>query len=249
MQRACKRYLFDRQDISIGFWPDQYHTLCNTKRISTAPIDVPEFEGWMWDKYERTVVMSPYLIPLVVSDFQFVEAEAGLYRLPVRVYGVPHQIANGDGDYAASTAAVQTGYLEDLYETEYPLSKMDIAGVPDFLYGAMENWGLITFTPSLLLYTVNVSTEQERGGISHTLAHEIGHYLFGNVVTCAWWNDIWLQEGLTTYASVFAWQHSQPEFEPIKWFHVDAFQNSLRTEELGTSVGKEIGRASCRERV
>ena len=45
---------------------------------------------------------------------------------------------------------------------------------------------------------------------------------------------------MTTYASVLAWQVTQPEFEPIKYFHVNAYQNSLLTEEFGTSVGKEL---------
>ena len=106
---------------------------------------------------------------------------AAFLFLLFQIYGVPHQIANGDGQYAAETTARMLAFYEDYYETEYSMPKMDTAAIPDFLYGAMENWGLNTYRPIFLLYTANVTTEKERGVISHTLAHELGHQWFGNL--------------------------------------------------------------------
>ncbi len=71
----------------------------------------------------------------------------------------------------------------------------DLIALPDFSAGAMENWGLITFRESALLFKEGVSAASHKQRLAVIVSHELAHQWFGNLVTMDWWTDLWLNEG------------------------------------------------------
>ena len=59
----------------------------------------------------------------------------------------------------------------------------------------MENWGLVTYRETSLLYNPDTSTVDDQEWVAIVIAHELSHQWFGNLVTMKWWNDLWLNEG------------------------------------------------------
>jgi aminopeptidase N len=80
-------------------------------------------------------------------------------------------------------------FFERHYNVPFPLPKMDMIAIPDFGSGAMENWGLITYRETALLYKEGESSISDREGIVATIAHELAHQWFGNLVTMEWWTE------------------------------------------------------------
>jgi glutamyl aminopeptidase len=94
-----------------------------------------------------------------------------------------------------------TTYFEELYKLPYALPKVDLIAIPDFVTGAMEQWGLITYRETSLLYDSVADATSPRQSKSSTISHEYVHQWFGNLVTCKWWDNIWIQEGPATFWS------------------------------------------------
>eukprot|EP00058_Branchiostoma_floridae_P020053 XP_002605543.1 hypothetical protein BRAFLDRAFT_130666 [Branchiostoma floridae] len=91
-----------------------------------------------------------------------------------------------------------------------------MAAIPDFPFGAMENWGLITYRETSLLYDPSVSTEANKQRVAVVVAHELGHQWFGNLVTAEWWDDIWLNEGFASHVEYLGAAHAEPDW--MLWF-------------------------------
>lgn len=80
---------------------------------------------------------------------------------------------------------------------------MDMAAVPDFSAGAMENWGLITYRESRMLYDQNTSSDAAKQSVASVIVHELTHMWFGNQVTPEWWGYLWLSEAFARYYQYF----------------------------------------------
>ncbi|ODN03176.1 Aminopeptidase N [Orchesella cincta] len=205
---------------------EKYISLFNTE--STGVNTTGPAPGWVWETYAPTVEMSTYLLALIISEFTYAEAAADLFPgHRVRTYAPDHYIRDEGGVYAAANAAKILDYFSKYFENEYPLSKMDSAAVPDFYFGAMENYGLNIYRESALLVFPNWTLESERWSISSVLAHELAHQWFGDLVSPAWWTHIWLNEGFATYFAAVGSAHTNPEFESQKRFLNDAVQRSM----------------------
>jgi aminopeptidase N len=157
--------------------------------------------------FERSPVMSTYLVFFGVGAFEFfqdtIDPRVRVAALP----GLGHTTSLG---LAFGRKALQ--FCEEYYGIAYPLSKMDLIAVPDFAFGAMENWGAITFRENLLLYFPETTSAEGVERICEVIAHEIAHQWFGNLVTPADWKYLWLNESFATYFGYGVVAHTHPDW-------------------------------------
>ncbi|KAG7275826.1 hypothetical protein CRUP_016766 [Coryphaenoides rupestris] len=162
--------------------------------------------------FEPTKRMSTYLLAFIVSNFTFIEAPQDS-EVQVRIWGRGQAIARGHGDYALNVTGAILNFYERYYNTSYPLSKSDQVALPDFSAGAMENWGLVTYRETALLYDPSASSTGNKERVTSVVSHELAHMWFGNLVTLRWWNDLWLNEGFASYVSYLGVDHAEPSWD------------------------------------
>uniref|UniRef100_A0A8C7CLS4 Aminopeptidase n=1 Tax=Oncorhynchus kisutch TaxID=8019 RepID=A0A8C7CLS4_ONCKI len=173
----------------------EYIALSNMPKAKTTTLP----SGMLEDEFEQTSVnMSTYLVAFIVANFTSITRNVS--NTLVSVYSVPEKKEHTQ--YALDTASRLLQFYNTVFDIDYPLRKLDLVAIPDFLAGAMENWGLITFRETSLLVQ-NQSSLLDKQLIANVVAHELAHQWFGNLVTMRWWNDLWLSEGFATY-----WQYA-----------------------------------------
>lgn len=158
--------------------------------------------------FEPTRKMSTYLLAFIVSDF--VPIESNQNDLLIRIWARRKAIDDGQGSYALNVTGPILRFYEHYYNTSYPLSKSDQIALPDFNAGAMENWGLVTYRETALLYDPILSSTGNKERVSTVIAHELAHMWFGNLVTLRWWNDLWLNEGFASYVEYLGVDYAEP---------------------------------------
>jgi alanyl aminopeptidase len=147
--------------------------------------------------FAKSLPLPTYLVAMGVGPFDIYEGPKS--PVPIRVIA-----AKGKGTlgkFAAEAAAAHLDRLGRYFDRPYPYGKLDLLAVPNFAYGAMENAGLVTFREELVLLDPERASTGARLGSAGTIAHELSHQWFGNLVTLAWWDDIWLNESFTTWIS------------------------------------------------
>ncbi|XP_019622953.1 PREDICTED: aminopeptidase Ey-like isoform X2 [Branchiostoma belcheri] len=206
--------------------------------LSNMPIRQSEMrqDGWTADHFDTTVRMSSYLVAFVISNFTYRENVTGLHgNITLKVWARPDAVANGEVDYAIAVASKVLTYYEEYFGIPFPLPKLDMAAIPDFPFGAMENWGLITYRETALLYDPAVSTEANKQRVAVVVAHELGHQWFGNLVTPAWWEDLWLKEGFASTAEYPGVDFVEPTWAMEDQFLIADLHPVFALDSLSTS--------------
>ncbi|HTY68514.1 MAG TPA: M1 family metallopeptidase [Alphaproteobacteria bacterium] len=157
--------------------------------------------------------MSSYLVVLVAGELERLTAEADGVTIGV----VTTSGKSAQGRFALESAQRLLAYYDDYFGVKYPLPKLDLIAIPGGFPGAMENWGGITFFESRLLFDPAASPPALRREIFSILAHEMAHLWFGDLVTTAWWDNLWLNEGFASWMQAKAAERLHPEWEV--WLH------------------------------
>jgi tricorn protease interacting factor F2/3 len=159
-------------------------------------------------EFEDTPRMSTYLVYVGVGKYSEVTDSS---QKPDIIMAYPGSSIPST-NFPLEVARKSISYYEDYYGIRYALPKMHLLGIPEFGSGAMENWGAITFRETALFVNKN-SSQSTRKWVSDTIAHEIAHQWFGDLVTMKWWNDLWLNESFATFMSYKAVNTIYPEFD------------------------------------
>jgi aminopeptidase N len=160
--------------------------------------------------FAATPKMSSYLLFFGLGDFERVQRRVGEVDIGV----VAKRGDAAVSAFALDAAAQLLPYYNDYFGTPYPLPKLDLIAAPGSseFFGAMENWGAILYFEHDLLVDPRISTAADTQNVYATVAHEMAHQWFGDLVTMAWWDDLWLNEGFASWMANRVTQHFHPEW-------------------------------------
>jgi aminopeptidase N len=160
-------------------------------------------------RFAATPPMPSYLNVFVAGELDLIESRSGPTQLRVIATKGKAEM----GRYALEATAQILQYYNDYFGVAYPLPKLDQIALPGGFGGAMENWGGITYYESSLLFDPKKSSPETKQDIYEVLAHEIAHQWFGDLVTMAWWDNLWLNEGFASWMGTKCTAHFNPQWE------------------------------------
>ncbi|XP_047517240.1 puromycin-sensitive aminopeptidase [Pieris napi] len=206
--------------------------------LSNMPVKEQKITG---DKkimqFDRTPIMSTYLVAVVVGEYDYVEKTSNDGVL-VRVYTPVGK--SKQGMFALEVAAKVLPYYKQYFDIAYPLPKIDLIAIADFSAGAMENWGLVTYRETCLLVDEEHTSAVRRQWIALVVGHELAHQWFGNLVTMEWWTHLWLNEGYASFVEFLCVNHLFPEYDIWTQFVTETYIRALELDCLKNSHPIEV---------
>jgi aminopeptidase N len=186
--------------------PADLMTIGNMPAARTEPLG----NGLKRVTFQQTPLMSSYLLFLGIGDFGRIKTMSGNTEVAITM---------GRGNEAKAQTALDAEaqvltYYNQYFGTPYPLPKLENVAGPgqSQFFSAMENWGAIFTFERVLLDDPAITTDAERQAIFGVQAHEMAHQWFGDLVTMAWWDDLWLNEGFASWMASKTTQHFHPDW-------------------------------------
>ncbi|XP_058444532.1 aminopeptidase N-like [Malaya genurostris] len=224
-------------NVSLGHHR-KYNALSNMPLIrSETSANQP---NWIVDHFDKSVLMSSYLVGYSINDYSSVEASSNDRSTAVTVRSWTRKDATANLQYANEIAVKLIHLYEQNFNLQFPLPKLDFISIPDMLFAAMENWGLVTFTEAGLEYSPSAATIENQHFVASVVAHEIAHMWFGNLVTMRWWTDLWLNEGFARYTEFQAVDYLHPEWRSLDDIIIEDLQEIFKFDALNSSHAVSI---------
>ena len=186
-------------------------------------------------RFQTTPPMSTYLLFFGVGEFHLTG-----HKTDPRVRSVTLPGRASYGGFGLEFGRKALEFCETYYQIPYALSKMDLIAVPDFAFGAMENWGAITFRENLILHYPEVTSKSGEMSICNVIAHEIAHQWFGNLVTPSDWKYLWLNESFATYFAYGVVDHYHTKWQVWDQFLLGQTAPAMGRDGLNDTCAIEI---------
>ncbi len=206
--------------------PEGLNVLANGPLVERSTDD-----GWTTHRFAPTAPMSSYLIACCIGDFGSSDLLT-VHDTPFRVWAMSGQEQHGD--HGNKLAARMLPWFEEYFGQPYAYHKYDQIAVPSFAFGAMENAGLVLFRPSLLLLDPDTASWDDKRHVALVVAHEFAHMWFGNLVTMAWWDDLWLNEAFAEWIAHKCADAMEPDLDVWVPFRQRA-AGALATDALSST--------------
>ncbi|MEQ2218487.1 hypothetical protein XENOCAPTIV_003863, partial [Xenoophorus captivus] len=146
--------------------------LSNGMETGSAAITI-DGQALLQTRFEATKKMSTYLLAIIVSDYAHLNTTQG--NIQIRIWARRKTIEQGQGNYALNVTGPILDFFQSYNDISYPLRKSDQIALPDFYFGAMENWGLVTYRETNLLYDPETSSNSDKETTATIIAHELAH--------------------------------------------------------------------------
>jgi aminopeptidase N len=159
--------------------------------------------------FARSVPMPTYLVALFVGELDVLEDSVD--GIALRIYTVKGKTDRAR--YAMQATKQIVPFFNEYFGVRYALPKLDQVAVPGGIWGAMENWGAINYNEARLLYDEAEPSLRQQQQVYGIIAHEVAHQWFGNLVTMAWWDNLWLNEGFASWMATKTAQRFYPDWK------------------------------------
>jgi alanyl aminopeptidase len=190
--------------------------------------ETEEPNGMKLVRFASTVPLAAEVVAFCVGPFDVYDGITAGHGTPIRVISAKGQ--REQSKLAAQATVEVLPRLEDYTGIPYPFGKLDHVAVPEFKFGAVENPGLITYKATALLVSSADNEAEKSRRIRSLQAHEVGHQWFGDMVTQATWDDVWLSEGFATWFSAKVMDYEQPKARKLL-ASVTARERIMATDE------------------
>jgi len=209
--------------------------LSNMPCIETLPVEgsttLKKF------KFQRTPIMSTYLLAFIVGEFDYIE-DKDKNGVIIRCYS---PLGKKElGRFALEVAVKTLPFYVDYFKIDYPLPKLDMIAIQDFAAGAMENWGLVTYRDTCILVDQANSSLVSKQTVAIVVGHELAHQWFGNIVTMEWWTHLWLNEGFASWIEYLCVDYCLPELDIWTHFVTSDYCRALELDSLKSSHPIEV---------
>jgi aminopeptidase N len=206
----------------------------NFTAISNMPVEKEKrVAGGKEVRFATTPPMASYLNVFCAGELDGIQAKKGEVA-----HGVIATKGKAEmGRYALESSQQILDYYNDYFGVPYPLPKLDHIAIPGGFGGAMENWGGITYYESRLLFDPEKSSAETRQSIYEVLAHEMAHMWFGDLVTMAWWDNLWLNEGFASWMGTKCTAKFNPQWEV--WLSKTTPRDPARRYGVGKEAAME----------